>query len=311
MKTSFPVVVLILAVLVVVSGALYTVDETEQVVITQFGRPVGAPIREPGLHFKTPFVQKANFLPKNILEWDGDESQVPTLDKTFIMVDPFCRWQIVDPLLFLVKVRSETSAHAQLDAIINSETKNLIQSHPLIEVIRNSQRVMEILANPLDPNAQPFVSEIKMGREELTRLILEKAEAKVKDLGIHLVDVGFKGIKYIDDVQAKVFERMTAERQQIAEKFRSEGQGESRQIEGQMEKELKQIQAEAYKRSEEIKGTADAEAARIYAEAFGRDTEFYKFVKTLEIYRNLPDKEIELILSTESELFRYLKGIHP
>ena len=309
MKAGFPVLVIILAILFLGSGAIYTVDETEQVVITQFGRPVGDPTREPGLHFKMPLVQKANILPKNILEWDGDVSQVPTLDKTFIMVDPFARWQIVDPLLFLTKVRTEASAHAQLDSVINAKAKNLIQSNPLIEVIRNSKREMEILASPVDKEAKPSVTRIEMGREELSRLIMEKAEAEVRNLGIHLVDVGFKGIKYIDDVQNKVFERMIAERKQIAEKFRSEGQGEARQIEGQMEKELKQIQAEAYKTSEEIKGAADAEAARIYAEAFGRDAEFYRLVKTLEIYRNLPDKEVELILSTESELFGYLKGI--
>jgi len=311
MKRIAPIVILILAGLFYTSGALYTLDETEQVIITQFGRPVGEPIRDPGLHFKMPFIQKANFLPKNILEWDGDQSQIPTLDKTFIWVDPYARWQIVDPAKFFIKVRNESSAHLQLDSIINSATKNLIQSNSLIEAIRNSQRELEILTEATSKQAMPISIEAQMGREKLTRMIMDKAEGTLGEMGIHLIDVGIKRINYIADVQEKVFERMIAERKQIAEKFRSEGQGESRQIEGRMERELKEIQAEAYRNSEEIKGRADAEAARIYSEAFGKDTEFYKLVKTLEIYRNLPKKEVELILSTDSELFRYMKGIQP
>jgi len=311
MKRTAPIVILVLAGLFYASGAFYTVNETEQVIITQFGRPVGEPVRTPGLHFKTPFVQRANYLPKNILEWDGDPSQIPTSDKTFIWVDPYARWQIEDPLLFFINMKTETSAHAQLDSIINSAAKNLIQSNPLIEVTRNSTRKMEILAETAEKQAQPTGAQVSMGREKLMHLILEKAEATVRNLGIHLVDVGIKRINYIADVQEKVFERMIAERKQIAEKFRSEGQGDSRQIEGRMERELKEIQAEAYRLSEEIKGKADAEATSIYAAAYSRDPEFYKLVKTLEIYKNLPDKEIDLVLTTDSELFRYLKGIQP
>jgi len=309
MNKGFIPIGLLLAVLVISSGTLYTVDETEQVIVTQFGRPVGDPIREAGLHVKIPFMQKANFLPKNILEWEGDQSTVPTLDKTLIWVDPFARWQIVDPLLFLEKMKTESSARGRLDSVINSAIKDKIQSHKLIEAIRNSSRQMEILTSDSDTREVSFMADIEVGREKLTHGILEAAEATVREFGIHLVDVRFKRINYIEEVQQKVFDRMTAERKQIAEKFRSEGQGESRDIEGQMEKKLKEIQAEAYRKSEEIKGAADAEAAGIYAEAYSRDPEFYRLMKTLEIYRTLPEKEIDLILSTDSELFRYLKRI--
>jgi len=311
MKYSFPILVVGLLIVVLAGGALFVVDETEQVILTQFGKPVREPITEPGLHFKVPLIQVANFLPKNIREWDGDSSQVPTLDKTYIIVDTFARWRIVDPLTFFKKVNNQTAAQIQLDSILNAEAKNLVQSLPLIETVRNSFREMEILTTLSDESTLPLVKKIEVGREKMTRMIMEKAAPKVQTLGIELVDLGIKRLNYIQDVQQKVFERMIAERKQIAEKFRSEGQGESREIEGRMERELKSIQADAYRRSQEVKGKADAEAAAIYAQAYGKDTEFYRMVKTLEIYKSLPPKEIELILTTDSDLFRYVQGVNP
>jgi len=312
MKVYLPIGIIVVLILIVASGTLFVVDETEQVIITQFGKPVKEPIREPGLYAKIPFpIQQANFFPKNILEWDGESSQIPTLDKTYIKVDTFARWRIVDPLIFFKKVNNENAAQGQLDSILNAETKNLIQSLPLIETVRNSVRAMEILTYSSDKQPAPVKMKIDMGSEEMTSQIMGKAAPKLSKLGIKLIDMGIKRLNYIQEVRQKVYERMIAERKQIAEKFRSEGQGESRQIEGRMEKELKSIQAGAYRKSQEIMGKADAEAAGIYAQAYGRDTEFYSMVKTLEIYKDFPQSEIEVILSTDSDLFKYLQGIKP
>lgn len=311
MKLTLPVGILILFVLLAGGGAFYTVDETEQVVVTQFGKPVGKPITEAGLHFKMPFIQTANYFNKNILEWDGDPSQIPTLDKTFIWVDIFARWKVVDPLQFFMRVTNEGIAQGQLDSILNAATRNLIQSHHLIESVRNSNREMEILASPVREQDVASATNVGLGREKLSRMILEKGQPKVQELGIQLVDVRIKRIMYIQDVQKKVFERMVAERNQIAEKYRSEGKGESQKIEGWMQRELKTIRSEAYRKSQEIQGKSDATAARISAEAYSRDPEFYSLVKTLDLYRNLPEKEIELVLGTESDLFKYLKSVNP
>ncbi len=312
MKQIFPLAILVLVGVVAASGVLYTLDETEQVVITQFGKPVGDRILKPGLHMKAPFfIQKAHKFPKNILEWDGDPGEIPTLDKTMIYVDTFARWRIVEPLRYFKRVNNENVAQNRLDSILNAETKNLIQSLSLIETIRSSEREMEILAITTEEQQATFMRKIKVGREKMTRMIMEKAQPKLLELGIEIVDFGVKRINYNQDVREKVFERMIAERKQMAEKFRSEGQGEARLIEGQMEKDLKEIQAEAYRKSETIKGKADAQAAGIYAEAYGKDLEFYGLVKTLDIYKNLPEKEIEMVLSTDSELFKYIKGNQP
>ena len=308
MRLTLPIGILILFLLVLAARGFYTVDETEQVVITQFGAPVGKTITEAGLHFKWPW-RKANYFAKNILEWDGDPSQIPTLDKTFIWVDIFARWRIVDALRFFEKVNNETAAQSQLDSILNAATRNMVQSHPLIELVRDSNRTMEILTSPIEGRADPLATQVEVGRAQLMTMVLERSQPKVEELGIQLVDVRVKRINYIKDVQERVFERMIAERKQIAEKFRSEGQGERQKIEGRMEKELKTIQSEAYRKSEEIKGKADAEAAAIYAGAYGKDPEFYSFVRTLDLYRLLPEKEIDLLISTDSEFFKYLKGI--
>ena len=308
MKLTLPIGILILLFVLLAGRTYFTVDETEQVVITQFGAPVGRTITEAGLHFKWPW-RKANFFPKNILEWDGDPSQIPTLDKTFIWVDIFARWRIMDALQFFAKMNNEIVAQGQLDSILNAATRNMVQSHPLIEMVRDSNRKMDVLTSPIEGRADPLATQVEVGRSQLMVKVMEQSEPKLKELGIQLVDVRVKRINYIATVQERVFERMIAERKQIAEKFRSEGEGERQKIEGRMEKELKTIQAEAYRTSEQIKGKADAEAAGIYAEAYGRDPEFYSLVRTLDLYKTLPEKEVDLLISTDSEFFKYLKRL--
>jgi len=311
MKLPIIPVIIISIVVVAVLGmnSFFTVDETEQAIITQFGRPVGEAIIEPGLRFKLPFIQIVNFFPKNLLEWDGDPGEIPTLDKTFIWVDTFARWRITDPLKYFRTVGNEMGAQRKLDDIIDPAVRNFITSYHLIEVVRNSNRPMDTMEAGLEQiGAKVVATEVKTGREKITRLILEQAAPKLAEFGIEVIDVRIKRINYVAEVQKAVFGRMIAERKQIAEKFRSEGQGESRKIEGEKDKELKKISSEAYRTSQEIKGKADAEAARLYAEAFGRDSEFYSFVKTLEVYKNTLDENTALVLSTDSDFLKYLKG---
>ena len=302
------VAVVVFALFILFSGAAFVVDETEQVVITQFGRSVGEPIKDAGLRFKIPFIQEANFFPKNLLEWDGDPGQMPTLDKTYIWVDTFSRWRIDDPLAFFETVNNEMAALAKLDNIIESATRNLITSHHLIEAVRNSDRKMDIREVGIDETIKEIiVKPIEVGREKIAKGIMEQAQPKMLQFGIELVDVRIKRINYVEEVQQAVYNRMIAERKQIAEKFRSEGRGESSKIAGEKEKELKKITSEAYRKAQEIKGKADAEATRIYADAYSKDPEFYSFINTLEIYKDSLDKETWLMLSTKSDFFKYLK----
>jgi membrane protease subunit HflC len=294
---------------IVLFSAAYVVDETEQVVITQFGKPVGEPKRSPGLYFKLPMIQQANYFPKNLLEWDGEKGQVPTLDKTFIWVDTFARWKIVDPLKFFQTVSNMSGAMGRLDDIIDSAVRNFVTSYPLIETVRMTNRELDTFEVGVDAvkDASPL-GEVKMGRQMITKGILEQAQPKLDKFGIELVDVKFKMLNYVEEVQKSVYARMIAERKQIAEKFRSEGKGEARKIEGDMEKDLKQITSEAYRTAQEKKGKADAEATRIYAQSYGKDPEFYSFVQTLDIYKETMDKSTSLVLSTDSELLRFFKG---
>ncbi|MCM2284710.1 MAG: protease modulator HflC [Desulfobacula sp.] len=290
-------------------NAAYIVDETEQVVITQFGKVVGDPITSPGLKFKLPFFQKANIFAKNLLTWNGIPGQVPTQDKTYIYVDSFARWKIVDPVKFIQTVNNETSAIDRLNGIIDPAVRNLITSHPLVETVRNTDRSMDTFEYDVDENVQRVQYKINIGRDEITRLIVQQASEKLKEFGIELVDVKIKRINYIDNVRQAVYERMIAERKQIAEKYRAEGAGEASNIRGEKEKELQVIKSQAYRDAQKIKGDADAEAARIYASAYGADPEFYSFVKSLEVYKESLKKDTTLILSTSSDFMKYLKGI--
>ncbi|MDT8379230.1 MAG: protease modulator HflC [Desulfotignum sp.] len=302
---------------VIVYDAAFIVDETEQVVITQFGRITGDPVTDPGLNFKVPFIQKTNYFPKHLLEWDGSPGQVPTRDKTYIWVDTFARWRITDPLTYFQTVKDEFSALKRLDDLIDPATRNLISSYPLAEIVRNTDRPMDTFEGfGIDTEKQLEEERprrvrytVNLGREEITRRIVAQASEKLEEFGIELVDVKIKRINYIDSVRRSVYDRMIAERNQIAEKFRAEGRGEASNIRGEKEKDLQVIKSEAYKTAQEVKGKADAEASRIYAEAYGRGPEFYAFLKTMDLYSKALEKDSSLILSTDSDLMKYMKGV--
>jgi len=293
----------------IVYSAAYMVDETEQVVVTQFGRIVGEPKTDPGLKFKIPFIQKANYFNKNLLEWDGDPGQVPTLDKTFIWVDTFARWKIVDPIKFFQTVNNRFNAVGKLNDIIDPAVRNFITSHHLIEAVRKSNRELDTTEVGIESSRKTRVTyRISIGRQKITQGILEQAQPKLTPFGIELVDVKVKRINYVEEVRKSVYGRMIAERNQIAEKFRSEGKGEAQKILGNKERDLQEIESEAFKRAQKLKGAADAEATIIYAEAYGKDPEFYSFVQSLEIYREALGKDNTLILSTDADFLKYLKG---
>ena len=288
-------------------SSVYTVTEFNQAIITQFGEPVGEPVTEPGLHLKVPFVQTANMFEKRFLEWDGSPNQVPTRDRRFIWVDTYARWRITDPLLFFQRLRDERGAQSRLDDILDGETRNAVARHDLIEIVRTSNR--EPVDTTISPREEPEVlSPIVTGREQITREILEAAAGGVSDLGIELLDLQFKRINYVAEVQEDVFARMIAERQRIAEEFRSEGQGESARIQGERERDLARITSEAFRTAEELSGHADAEATAVYAEAYGRDAAFYAFTKTMETYEKTMGPDTFFILGTDSELMRFLEA---
>jgi membrane protease subunit HflC len=302
------IIIFIIVLLIVFLTSAYIVDETEQVIITQFGRPIGDAIKNPGLKFKVPLIQKVNRFPKNLLAWNGDAGQIPTYDKTFIWIDTFARWKIVDPLKFFQTVNNVSGSYTKLDDIIDSAVRNLVTSYPLLETVRKSNRKLDTYEAGLEEGGGEVVfADVTTGREKIVDDIMKQAQPKLDKFGIELVDVKIKRLNYVEEVQTSVYNRMIAERNQIAEKFRSEGQGEARKIEGEREKELKRITSEAYKTGEEIKGKADAEATLIYARAFGRDPDFYSFLRTLEIYKESIGKDASLILSTDSEFLKYFK----
>jgi len=300
-------IVVVVLVLLGLWSSVYVVPETEQVIITQFGEPVRGPITDAGLHFKIPFIWKVNRFDKRWLEWDGDANQIPTLDKKYIWVDTYARWRIADPLLFFQRVRDERGAQSRLDDVIDGATRNAVASHDLIEVVRSSSRPFEVTAELKGITPGEEAVKIKVGREKIAQEILEKASKITPEYGIELVDVRFKRIDYIESVRRKVYERMISERKRIAARYRSEGQGKSAEIRGQMERKLREIRSEAYRKAEEIRGKADAEATKIYAEAYNKDPEFYAFLKTLETWEKALGPDASLILSTDSDVFRYLK----
>jgi membrane protease subunit HflC len=295
-----------LVILLVLMSSVYIVSETQQVVITQFGDPVGDPITEPGVQFKLPFIQDANFFDKRFLEWDGDPNQVPTKDKRFIWVNTYARWRIDDPLKFFQRLRDERGAQSRLDDILDGETRTAVARHDLVEVVRTTNRQPELA--PVESEEETAsLEEIQKGREAITREILERAQERAGDLGIELIDLRLKRINYVEEVQKDVFDRMIAERKRIAQRYRSEGQGEAARIMGERERDLAQIQSEAYRTAEGIRGEADGKATQIYAQAYGRDLTFYTFLKSLETYEQTADPKSTLILTTESDLLRYLK----
>ncbi len=303
-------ILVILVIVLFLSGTVYIVDETKQVVITQFGKPVGEPITAAGLHFKTPFIQRAQYFEKRLLDWDGDPNQIPTKDKKYIWMDTTARWRISDALKFLQSVGTEAGAHARLDDIINSATRDAITSHLLVEAIRNTNRILETEVEGEEVIvAEEALERIKIGRQALAGMILEKAKVLAPQYGIELIDVRIKRINYVEAVRRKVYERMIAERKRAAEQYRSEGQGKKAEIEGQMGKELKQITSKAYRKAQGIRGKTDAETTKIYADAYNKDPAFYSFMKTLETYRKTIDENSTIILTTDSDYYRYLKSL--
>jgi len=295
-------------VLLVLIDSIYVVTEMNQVIITQFGEPIGGAVTKAGLHMKVPFVQKANYFEKRWLEWNGDPNQIPTKDKKYIWVDTYCRWRISNPLVFFQRVRDERGGQSRLDDVVDGETRNIIANHDLIEIVRSSNRKFELSEEAALLDLSGVIGVIEVGRLKLSRLILENASKITSEFGVELKDVQIMRVNYVDEVQKKVFDRMIAERQRIAAKYRSEGDGKSAEIRGQKEKELKRIQSEAYRQAQEIKGKADAEATKVYAQAYNLDPEFYQFMKTLETYRTALEKETWLLLSTDSEFLKYLKS---
>ena len=302
--------------LILLAGSLYTVSETEGVIITQFGKPVGEPKTTAGLKIKLPFIQKINRIERRILEWDGAPTDMPTKDKLYISVDTFGRWRITDPLQYFLRLRDERSAQSRLDDILGSETRNAVAKHELIEIIRTTKdrtpAIEEVLQG--ERNIVSGLVPITKGRRRVEQEIFEAAGPKLEVFGIELLDVRFKRINYNQSVRDKIYDRMISERQQIAEKFRSEGNGEAERILGSKERELKKIQSEAYREVERIRGEADATATEIYAKAYNQSPEaleLYEFLKTMETYQKTIDENTTVIFSTDTDLFRYLKGISP
>jgi membrane protease subunit HflC len=301
----------IFVVLWLFSSALFVVREDQQVILTQFGQPVRGPIAEPGLAFKLPLIQKMHVFDKRFLEWQGDAEELTTKDKKYIFVHAYARWRISDPLLFFQRLTNEPNAQSRLDDIIDGETRNAIAAHDLLEVVRSSNRTPS--ADESNPEEQ-FVA-IDSGRDKIRLEILEAAKASARGLGVEILDVQFRRINYSDPAtQNAVFQRMISERRRIADRFRSEGQGEAARIQGEMERELKRIQSEAYRKTQEIRGRADAEAASVYAQAYGGSPDarsFYEFIKTMETFEATFDPDTTLLLSTKGDLYRFLETSSP
>ena len=300
----------------IAAGSFYTVSETEQVIVTQFGKPVGAPVTTAGLKLKIPFIQDVNPIDKRILEWDGNPSDMPTKDKLYIAVDLFARWRITDPLQYFLRLRDERSAQSRLDDILGSETRNAVAKHELIEIIRTTRDRVP-LRDVLLTNAEREVGSlvpIQKGRKLVEREIFVAAAEKVRVFGIELLDIRFKRINYNESVRPTIYNRMISERRQIAERFLSEGNGEAARIRGNRLRDLNKIQSEAYRKVEEIRGVADAKATEIYASAYNQSplaVEFYEFTRTLQSYKSIIAANTTLVLSTDSDLFKFLKGMAP
>ncbi len=307
MRTPLVLIAIVLGI-IVLRASTYVLPEWEQVIITQFGEPIGDAVTEPGLKFKVPFIQEVNRFEKRWLEWDGEESEMPTKEKTYIYVDTYARWRIIDPLKFFESVRDEASAQSRLDDIIDSETRNVIAAHNLIEVVRSTnrefQQARDIEVAKVAGVTEAEIPKIEAGRDKLTRLILEKAAKAMPEFGIELVDIQFQRVNYTRSVKTKVFERMIQDRKSIANAYRSEGEGESARIRGDKERELKTIESTAFKDAEKIRGEADAKATDIYAEAYNRDPGFYKLVRSLESYGKTIDEESWVVLSSDSDYFK-------
>ncbi len=309
-KRLFVVILALVAFFGAMDG-IYVVDETEQVVITQFGAPVGDAVTTPGLNFKVPFIQSSNYFDKRYLEWDGDRNQVPTKDKKFIFVDTYARWQITDPLQFFRRLGNERGAQSRLDDILDGETRNAVANHDLVELVRSTNR-QPVADTELAEAIQDSLEAIQTGRDLIQKIVLEQANARAADLGISILDFRFKRITYVEDVRQTVYDRMISERNRIADLFRSEGQGEASRIRGEQERELLTIQSEAFRTAQEIRGRGDAQAAAVFNNAYNRNgstRELYDFLRAMEAYQETFDTQTSIVISTDSEFYKYLKRL--
>jgi modulator of FtsH protease HflC len=310
-KRKISSIVIVTLLVLMTFNSYFVLDETQQAIVTQFGKPVGDPRTSPGINFKIPFLHKVQFFDKRYLEWYGDRNQVPTKDKKFIFIDTYARWEITNPLQFFIRLRDERSAQSRLDDILDGETRNAIASHDLLDIVRSSNREPEITEDFLEEIE--VLQDISVGRDKIEEIVLKKANERTTDLGVRILDFRFKRMNYVDDVRDRVYDRMISERNRIADQFRSEGQGKARVIEGNKERDLAEIQSEAFRQAEEIKGKADAEATAIYAAAYNRSrtsVELYKFLRTMESFEKSMDEKTSIILSTDSEFFRYLRKLN-
>lgn len=309
MKKSYWLILIpVLLAVIVGFGSIFVLTETQQAIVTQFGKPVGEPRTTPGVHFKVPFIHRVQYFDKRFLEWDGDPNQVPTKDKKFIFVDTYARWQITDPLQFFIRLRDERSAQSRLDDILDGETRNAVAGNDLLDIVRSTNREPEITEEFMEVIEQ--LETIAVGRDKIEAVILAKANERTADLGIRILDVRFKRVKYVEEVRRRVYDRMISERNRIADQFRSEGQGEARKIEGNKERDLAEIKSTAVKEADIIRGKADAEATSIYAGAYNRSPqarELYAFLKSMETLEQSLDGQTSIVLTTDSELFQYLK----
>ena len=296
----------VVAGIILLSSSAFVVDKTEQVVITQFGDPVGEPITEPGLYFKLPFVQKAHVFDNRFLEWNGDANELPTKGKRFVEVDMYARWRITDPLKFFQRLHDERRAQSRLDDIIDGATRDAVASNDLLEIVRASNRDPTVDPDIKD-EARTGLEDIDTGRPSIMKEIETSVADNTKDLGLEVIDVRFRRLNYNDQVRKTVYNRMIAERKRIAERYRSEGQGEAANIRGKKEKELDQIRSEAERKAQEIRGKADGKVTKIYADAYTKDPQFYEFLRTMETYPSVLDEQSMLMMSTKSEFFRFLK----
>jgi membrane protease subunit HflC len=305
MKPAFIVIAFLL--LVLAKGSLFVVNEGEQALVAQFGKPIGG-VRLAGLHAKIPLMQEVHRFQRRIMQWDGDPNQIPTKDKRYIWVDVTARWRIADPLLFYQAVATERGAQSRLDDILDSVVRDAVSGHLLVELVRGMDYAPPAgVREVLDYEGKAIVAENLIGREEILANLLEEARAMTPEYGIELLDIQIKRINYVEQVRQRVYERMVSERKQVAAQYRSEGEGERADILGQMQRDLLTIESEAFRRAEEVRGQADAKAAAIYADAYGRDREFYAFARTMEAYRKSVKENGRLVLTTDSDFYKYLQ----
>jgi modulator of FtsH protease HflC len=311
-------IVVVVGTLLLGKNTIFVLDEGRQAIITEFGKPVGKPVTNAGIHFKKPFVQDVRYVDKRMLSWDGYPNQIPTKDKKFIKVDTTARYRIVDALKFIQSVRNTRGAKARLDTILDSATRNVISGHTLVEAVRNSNGILDRAkarkeelkkkkADEIDEEVTGEIKVIHVGRDKLSQLIAQKADGELAEFGIKLIDVQLRRISYEQSVEKKVYERMISERRRIAQKIRSIGAGEKAKIEGRLEKDPRKIRSEAYKKSQVIRGVAEAKASAIYAKSYSKGPKFYEFMKSMDSYKKSIKKEAKLILSNDSEFLKYLK----